>query len=102
MVLPGLIDIHTHLDKGHIWPRQPNLTGDFLGASIATSADAPRWTPTDIRAHGLRAGDGLRAWRCCRAINTTAPDYGRLDDLMHPTVDAAPLRGPDPDRPSAA
>jgi cytosine deaminase len=28
MVVPGLIDFHTHLDKGHIWPRQPNLTGD--------------------------------------------------------------------------
>jgi cytosine deaminase len=51
MVLPGLIDIHTHLDKGHIWPRQPNLTGDFLGAAIATSADSTaRWTPEDMRA----------------------------------------------------
>src|SRR5687768_3910928 len=32
MVLPGMVDLHTHLDKGHIWPRQPNPTGDGAGA----------------------------------------------------------------------
>ena len=32
MVLPGMVDVHTHLDKGHIWPRQPNPTGDGAGA----------------------------------------------------------------------
>ena len=21
MVWPGLVDVHTHLDKGHVWPR---------------------------------------------------------------------------------
>src|SRR5205085_8981040 len=26
MVLPGMIDCHAHLDKGHIWPRRPNET----------------------------------------------------------------------------
>lgn len=51
MVLPGMVDCHTHLDKGHIWPRRPNLTGDVHGAVIATIADrSARWDADDLRA----------------------------------------------------
>jgi cytosine deaminase len=50
LVLPGLIDCHTHLDKGHIWPRMPNPTGDHPGAARATSIDrTARWTADDVR-----------------------------------------------------
>jgi len=50
MVLPGMVDCHTHLDKGHIWPRQPNLTGDGAGASMATLRDrTARWNADDVR-----------------------------------------------------
>ena len=50
MVLPGMVDCHTHLDKGHIWPRQPNPSGDGDGASAATQRDrAARWNPDDLR-----------------------------------------------------
>ncbi len=50
MVLPGLTDCHTHLDKGHIWPRRPNVTGDSDGAAGATSEDRQaRWTADDVR-----------------------------------------------------
>src|SRR6266851_818743 len=50
LVWPGFIDIHTHLDKGHIWPRSPNPDGSFLGAASTTSSDrAARWTKEDIR-----------------------------------------------------
>ena len=31
-VWPGLVDVHTHLDKGHIWPRVPNPDGSFAAA----------------------------------------------------------------------
>jgi cytosine deaminase len=67
MVLPAFIDMHTHLDKGHIWPRCPNPDGTFMGALKAAGADrAARWTATDVRrraefslraayAHGTRA-----------------------------------------------
>lgn len=49
MILPGLIDCHTHLDKGHIWPRSPNLTGDVPGAALATTLDrTARWTAEDV------------------------------------------------------
>ncbi len=51
LVLPRLVDIHTHLDKGHIWPRRPNPDGTFLGALEAVAADrASRWTAVDVRA----------------------------------------------------
>ncbi|VTU14746.1 cytosine deaminase [Variovorax sp. RA8] len=50
MVLPGLLDCHTHLDKGHIWPRQANPTGDGAGASMATQRDRQaRWHAEDVR-----------------------------------------------------
>jgi cytosine deaminase len=50
MVLPGMVDVHTHLDKGHIWPRQPNPTGDGAGAAMATMRDrTARWHAQDVR-----------------------------------------------------
>jgi cytosine deaminase len=50
MVLPGMLDCHTHLDKGHIWPRKPNPTGDVPGASKATSEDrTANWHAEDVR-----------------------------------------------------
>lgn len=32
LVLPAFTELHTHLDKGHIWPRQGNPDGSFAGA----------------------------------------------------------------------
>lgn len=50
LVLPGLVDCHTHLDKGHIWPRKSNPTGDGHGAAIATGEDRTRhWHAQDVR-----------------------------------------------------
>ncbi|MBM21543.1 MAG: cytosine deaminase [Stappia sp.] len=50
LVLPGFVDMHTHLDKGHIWPRRPNPDGSFAGALEAVSADRPaNWNTTDLR-----------------------------------------------------
>lgn len=50
MVLPGMLDAHAHLDKGHIVPRARNLTGDLLGAAAAGGPDRrARWTAEDVR-----------------------------------------------------
>ncbi len=50
MVLPGLLDAHTHLDKGHISPRTLNRTGDNAGAAAATGADRGKhWHAEDVR-----------------------------------------------------
>ncbi|HEX2527130.1 MAG TPA: cytosine deaminase [Geminicoccus sp.] len=66
MVWPCPIDLHTHLDKGHITPRRPNPDGSFPGALEAVHADHERWTAADVTArmtfslqcayaHGTRA-----------------------------------------------
>lgn len=57
-VWPGFVDGHTHMDKGHIWPRHRNATGDFAGAIAAAGEDRAGWTEADIEARfewGLRA-----------------------------------------------
>lgn len=49
LLLPCFVDIHTHLDKGHIWQRSPNRTGTFATALQTVSQDAEQyWTETDI------------------------------------------------------
>ena len=67
LVLPCLIDMHTHLDKGHISPRSPNPDGSFEGALKTVGADRQAWwTAEDVSArmdfalrcayaHGTRA-----------------------------------------------
>lgn len=67
MVFPCFVDMHTHLDKGHIWPRSPNPDGTFMGALETVRADkSGRWGTSDLMprmefslrcayAHGTRA-----------------------------------------------
>ncbi|ABD54391.1 cytosine deaminase [Jannaschia sp. CCS1] len=67
MVFPCFVDMHTHLDKGHIWPRSPNPDGTFMGALETVRADkSGRWDSVDLPprmnfslncayAHGTRA-----------------------------------------------
>ncbi|MEL6584455.1 MAG: cytosine deaminase [Pseudomonadota bacterium] len=67
ILLPAFIDMHTHLDKGHIWGRAPNPDGTFMGALTTVGEDrAANWSAEDVRArmsfslkcayaHGTRA-----------------------------------------------
>lgn len=48
IILPCFIDVHTHLDKGHIWERNPNLDGTFNGALTAVKKDNINWNAEDI------------------------------------------------------
>ncbi|NES65401.1 MAG: amidohydrolase family protein, partial [Okeania sp. SIO2D1] len=49
MVWPCFVDMHTHLDKGHIWMRSPNSDGSFDGALDAEAWDAKEyWNAEDI------------------------------------------------------
>lgn len=51
MVWPAFVEAHTHLDKGHIWPRAPNPDGSFDGALSTVRADsAANWSAADVRA----------------------------------------------------
>ena len=39
IVLPRFVDVHTHIDKGHIWHRAQNPDGTHLGARSTVMAD---------------------------------------------------------------
>jgi len=67
VVLPTFVDCHTHIDKGHIWPRSRNPDGSFAGAIVTAGDDrVRRWSAADVArrmdfalrcayAHGTRA-----------------------------------------------
>ncbi|MBD2329517.1 cytosine deaminase [Alkalinema sp. FACHB-956] len=49
MVWPCFVDMHTHLDKGHIWNRAPNPNGTFEGALTTVQKDSKqRWNEQDV------------------------------------------------------
>ncbi len=67
IVLPTFVDIHTHLDKGHIWPRRQNPDGTWMGALLAVLADREaNWAAHDVE----RRMDF--ALRCAYAHGTAA------------------------------
>ena len=78
-VWPTLIDIHTHLDKGHTVERSPNIDGTFHNARLAAAADRPYWTAPDLR---RRMDFGLR---CAYAHGVSA--IRTHIDTYHETVD---------------
>ncbi len=67
LVLPAFVDLHTHLDKGHISPRRPNPDGSFTGALFAVKDDREaNWTAADVSARMEFA------LRCAHAHGTAA------------------------------
>lgn len=80
MVLPCFTDMHTHLDKGHIWPRAANPDGTFMGALNTVQADREaNWSAEDVRTRmrfGLRSAwaHGTRAIRT--HLDSVSPQHG--------------------------
>ncbi len=67
IVFPGFVDLHTHLDKGHIWPRASNKDGTHLSALLAVKTDREaNWSAEDVAS---RADFSLR---CAYAHGTVA------------------------------
>ena len=84
MVFPAFVDMHTHLDKGHIWPRSPNPDGSFMGALTTVRADsAARWSAEDLRP---RMSFSLRSAYAhgTRAIRTHLDSSPPQDDITWP------------------
>jgi len=84
MVFPAFIDMHTHLDKGHIWGRAPNPDGSFMGA-LTTVGDDRRanWSAEDLR---RRMTFSLRSAYAhgTRAIRTHLDSVPPQDDITWP------------------
>jgi cytosine deaminase len=84
MVFPAFIDMHTHLDKGHIWGRAPNPDGSFVGALETVRADTEaNWTAEDV---ARRADFSLRCAHAhgTRAIRTHIDSRPPQDDISWP------------------
>ena len=48
-VWPCFVDMHTHLDKGHIWERSPNPDNTFAGALETVKTDSQKyWQAEDV------------------------------------------------------
>ncbi|WP_290685949.1 MULTISPECIES: cytosine deaminase [unclassified Haematobacter] len=66
-VWPLFVDLHTHLDKGHIWNRAPNTDGTHATAARTVAEDRKaRWRRDDV---ARRFDFGLR---CAHAHGTGA------------------------------
>jgi cytosine deaminase len=61
------VDLHTHLDKGHIWPRTSNPDGSFSSALTHTQADREQYWQTEDVYHRMEFG-----LKCCYAHGTKA------------------------------
>ena len=75
LVLPGLVDAHTHIDKTFTLPRMGTVMPGLLGAIEAMMADRVTWTPADVRQRASRAlqwafeaGYRRVEWKC-NALN---------------------------------
>jgi cytosine/creatinine deaminase len=67
IVFPGFVDMHAHLDKGHIWERSPNIEGTFANALKTAIADSQKyWQAEDVY---RRMEFGIK---CSYAHGTTA------------------------------
>ncbi|EWY41116.1 cytosine deaminase [Skermanella stibiiresistens SB22] len=84
IVWPCPVDIHTHLDKGHIWPRQENPDGTFKGALDAVARDREaHWSARDVAARmefGLKCGHAHGT----AAIRTHLDSQGPQADISWP------------------
>jgi cytosine/creatinine deaminase len=85
-VWPTLVDLHTHLDKGHIVDRTVNPDGSFLGARLAATEDRTRyWRRDDVY---RRMSFGLRCAEVhgVSAIRTHIDSYEGQGDLTWAVV----------------
>ena len=86
LVLPAFVDMHTHIDKGHILPRADNPDGSFLGALNSVRDDHANWTADDVY---RRADFSLRCAYAhgTRALRTHLDSIPPQDEITWPVFD---------------
>lgn len=85
LVMPRLVDIHTHLDKGFIWNRAPNPDGTFPGALDTAQRDREAsWDAQDL---ARRMDFGLR----CALAHGTGAIRTHLDSIGRQTAISWPV-----------
>ncbi len=111
LVLPGLVDIHQHLDKSRTRALVSNPSGTLAGASAAYRALAPTITPDQIIARALRTVEacsafgtvairshtnidpqsGIRGIEAMVALRQRCADRMRIQIVAHVTSDATSM-----------
>lgn len=87
MALPSFVDMHTHLDKGHIWPRTPNPDGSFDGALSSVAGDREaKWSAEDVRARMTFALESAYA-HGTKAIRTHLDSIPPQDEISWSVFD---------------
>src|SRR5204862_21956 len=87
-VWPCLIDMHTHLDKGHTWERAPNPDGTFGGALRTVAADrTAHWSGEDVRRR-MQFGLSCSWAHGTQAIRTHLDSMGPQAALTWPVFEA--------------
>jgi cytosine deaminase len=111
LVLPGLVDIHQHLDKSRTRALVSNPSGTLAGASAAYRALAPTITQDQIIARALRTVEacsafgtiairshtnidpqsGVRGVEAMVAVRERCADRMRIQVVAHVTSDATSM-----------
>ena len=100
IVLPRLVDIHTHLDKGHVFRRAPNPDGTFFGARETVGRDREaNWNADDVAARmdfALRSayhhGTGAIRTHLDSIGKQTAISWGVFDEMRRAWKDRIALQ----------
>lgn len=79
LIWPCFVDMHTHLDKGHIWPRCPNPDGTFKGALKTVRQDHDNWTADELH-HRMEFGLKCSYAHGTQAIRTHLDSFGSLGE----------------------
>jgi len=88
MVWPCFADIHTHLDKGHIWPRAANPDGRQESARATVAADrSTHWSAEDVAAR-MRFGLRCAYAHGARAVRTHIDSLGPQAAISWPVLAA--------------
>jgi cytosine/creatinine deaminase len=81
IILPSLIDVHTHLDKGHIWERSPNLEGTFSLALSQGNSDREKYWQSEDVYRRLEFGLKCSYAHGTQAIRTHIDSSGKQADI---------------------
>jgi cytosine deaminase len=80
-VWPCFVDIHTHLDKGHIWERSPNPDGTFASALESAKADSETyWRAEDVYRR-MEFGIKCSYAHGTKAIRTHIDSFGQQAEI---------------------
>ena len=81
IVLPCFVDAHTHLDKGHIWERSPNIDGTFNMALERAIADSQKYWQAEDLYRRMEFGLKCSYAHGTQAIRTHIDSYGQQAEI---------------------